>query len=243
MERRVVGSTKKRLVRPRCLVHSLADITLLSRDGKEFPCHKCILMARSEYFRVMFDSTWLEPVPFLFHSERYRRLQSLERCSKDALEGLAACYRSKLLSASSGSSTDPAKASDDARPTSSVDEASGKATSDGKELYEESKDGIREDKYASELLFEEGVIWEEGATPLSERAEAGGYGERDSPWPIQQLDASSIPCGMPEIVEESSSESDFGPYYHGSDYMGYFVSQTIFLISGENRMEAHLHNC
>ncbi|CAG0893787.1 unnamed protein product [Darwinula stevensoni] len=39
---------------------SLADITLLSRDGKEFPCHKCILMARSEYFRVMFDSTWLE---------------------------------------------------------------------------------------------------------------------------------------------------------------------------------------
>ncbi|CAG0899695.1 unnamed protein product [Darwinula stevensoni] len=39
---------------------SLADITLLSRDGKEFPCHKCILMARSEYFRVLFDSTWLE---------------------------------------------------------------------------------------------------------------------------------------------------------------------------------------
>ena len=39
---------------------SLADITLQTRDGKDFSCHKCILMARSEYFRVMFASTWVE---------------------------------------------------------------------------------------------------------------------------------------------------------------------------------------
>ncbi|KAF4025064.1 hypothetical protein G4228_017062 [Cervus hanglu yarkandensis] len=38
----------------------LCDVTMKSVDGKEFPCHKCILCARLEYFRSMLSSSWIE---------------------------------------------------------------------------------------------------------------------------------------------------------------------------------------
>ncbi|XP_058601857.1 inhibitor of Bruton tyrosine kinase isoform X2 [Onychostoma macrolepis] len=38
----------------------LCDVTLRSEDGKEFPCHKCILCARLEYFNSMLGSPWIE---------------------------------------------------------------------------------------------------------------------------------------------------------------------------------------
>ncbi|KAG2468233.1 IBTK kinase, partial [Polypterus senegalus] len=38
----------------------LCDVTLRSKDGKEFPCHKCVLCARLEYFRSMLSSSWIE---------------------------------------------------------------------------------------------------------------------------------------------------------------------------------------
>ncbi|XP_050987197.1 inhibitor of Bruton tyrosine kinase isoform X1 [Labeo rohita] len=36
------------------------DVTLRSEDGKEFPCHKCVLCARLEYFNSMLGSPWIE---------------------------------------------------------------------------------------------------------------------------------------------------------------------------------------
>ncbi|XP_066558364.1 inhibitor of Bruton tyrosine kinase [Amia ocellicauda] len=38
----------------------LCDVTLRSEDGKEFPCHKCVLSARLEYFHSMLGSSWIE---------------------------------------------------------------------------------------------------------------------------------------------------------------------------------------
>ncbi|CAK6446810.1 unnamed protein product [Pipistrellus nathusii] len=36
------------------------DVTMKSVDGKEFPCHKCVLCARLDYFRSMLSSSWIE---------------------------------------------------------------------------------------------------------------------------------------------------------------------------------------
>ncbi|XP_019507453.1 PREDICTED: inhibitor of Bruton tyrosine kinase [Hipposideros armiger] len=38
----------------------LYDVTIISVDGKEFPCHKCVLCARLEYFHSMLSSSWIE---------------------------------------------------------------------------------------------------------------------------------------------------------------------------------------
>ncbi|XP_037699224.1 inhibitor of Bruton tyrosine kinase isoform X2 [Choloepus didactylus] len=38
----------------------LCDVTMKSLDGKEFPCHKCVLCARLAYFRSMLSSSWIE---------------------------------------------------------------------------------------------------------------------------------------------------------------------------------------
>ncbi|XP_056421935.1 inhibitor of Bruton tyrosine kinase isoform X2 [Hyla sarda] len=38
----------------------LCDVTIRSEDGKELDCHKCVLCARLEYFRIMLSSTWIE---------------------------------------------------------------------------------------------------------------------------------------------------------------------------------------
>jgi hypothetical protein len=38
----------------------LSDISIKSEDGIEYKCHKCILMARLEYFRGMLGSGWIE---------------------------------------------------------------------------------------------------------------------------------------------------------------------------------------
>uniref|UniRef100_A0A8D0DVM4 Inhibitor of Bruton tyrosine kinase n=1 Tax=Salvator merianae TaxID=96440 RepID=A0A8D0DVM4_SALMN len=38
----------------------LCDVTMKSIDGKEFPCHKCVLCARLEYFHSMLCSSWIE---------------------------------------------------------------------------------------------------------------------------------------------------------------------------------------
>uniref|UniRef100_A0A8C2SX95 Inhibitor of Bruton tyrosine kinase n=1 Tax=Coturnix japonica TaxID=93934 RepID=A0A8C2SX95_COTJA len=38
----------------------LCDVTLKSSDGKEFPCHKCVLCARLDYFHSMLSSSWIE---------------------------------------------------------------------------------------------------------------------------------------------------------------------------------------
>uniref|UniRef100_A0AAR2LP32 BTB domain-containing protein n=1 Tax=Pygocentrus nattereri TaxID=42514 RepID=A0AAR2LP32_PYGNA len=38
----------------------LCDVTLRSDDGKEFPCHKCVLCARLEYFNSMLGNPWIE---------------------------------------------------------------------------------------------------------------------------------------------------------------------------------------
>uniref|UniRef100_A0A6Q2Z7N8 BTB domain-containing protein n=1 Tax=Esox lucius TaxID=8010 RepID=A0A6Q2Z7N8_ESOLU len=38
----------------------LCDVTLRSDDGKEFPCHKCVLCARLEYFHSMLGNPWFE---------------------------------------------------------------------------------------------------------------------------------------------------------------------------------------
>lgn len=40
--------------------HYLCDVTLKSDDGKEFPCHKCVLCARLEYFNSMLGNPWIE---------------------------------------------------------------------------------------------------------------------------------------------------------------------------------------
>ncbi|XP_066468568.1 inhibitor of Bruton tyrosine kinase [Tiliqua scincoides] len=38
----------------------LCDVTMKSIDGKEFPCHKCVLCARLDYFHSMLSSAWIE---------------------------------------------------------------------------------------------------------------------------------------------------------------------------------------
>ncbi|XP_053457593.1 inhibitor of Bruton tyrosine kinase isoform X2 [Nycticebus coucang] len=38
----------------------LCDVTMKSVDGKEFPCHKCVLCARLDYFHSMLSSSWIE---------------------------------------------------------------------------------------------------------------------------------------------------------------------------------------
>ncbi|XP_013804423.1 inhibitor of Bruton tyrosine kinase isoform X3 [Apteryx mantelli] len=38
----------------------LCDVTLKSLDGKEFPCHKCVLCARLDYFHSMLSNSWIE---------------------------------------------------------------------------------------------------------------------------------------------------------------------------------------
>uniref|UniRef100_A0A3Q3JX55 BTB domain-containing protein n=1 Tax=Monopterus albus TaxID=43700 RepID=A0A3Q3JX55_MONAL len=38
----------------------LCDVTLKSEDGQEFPCHKCVLCARLEYFNSMLGNPWIE---------------------------------------------------------------------------------------------------------------------------------------------------------------------------------------
>ncbi|KAI4904062.1 hypothetical protein NFI96_033883 [Prochilodus magdalenae] len=38
----------------------LCDVILRSDDGKEFPCHKCVLCARLEYFNSMLGNPWIE---------------------------------------------------------------------------------------------------------------------------------------------------------------------------------------
>ncbi|KAG6940264.1 inhibitor of Bruton tyrosine kinase [Chelydra serpentina] len=38
----------------------LCDVTMKSIDGKEFPCHKCVLCARLDYFHRMLSSSWIE---------------------------------------------------------------------------------------------------------------------------------------------------------------------------------------
>lgn len=39
---------------------NLYDVKLLSEDKKEFNCHRCVLVARSEYFHNMLASNWIE---------------------------------------------------------------------------------------------------------------------------------------------------------------------------------------
>ncbi|KAH0622107.1 hypothetical protein JD844_024105 [Phrynosoma platyrhinos] len=38
----------------------LCDVTMKSLDEKEFPCHKCVLCARLDYFHSMLSSSWIE---------------------------------------------------------------------------------------------------------------------------------------------------------------------------------------
>uniref|UniRef100_A0A6J0TZD0 Inhibitor of Bruton tyrosine kinase isoform X1 n=1 Tax=Pogona vitticeps TaxID=103695 RepID=A0A6J0TZD0_9SAUR len=38
----------------------LCDVTMKSLDGKELPCHKCVLCARLDYFHSMLSSSWIE---------------------------------------------------------------------------------------------------------------------------------------------------------------------------------------
>nr|XP_005596865.2 inhibitor of Bruton tyrosine kinase isoform X3 [Equus caballus] len=49
---------KQKLNQKKCSF--LCDVTMKSVDGKEFPCHKCVLCARLEYFRSMLSSSWIE---------------------------------------------------------------------------------------------------------------------------------------------------------------------------------------
>ncbi|KAM9187597.1 LOW QUALITY PROTEIN: inhibitor of Bruton tyrosine kinase-like [Dugong dugon] len=49
---------KPKLNQKKCLL--LCDVAMKSVDGKEFPCHKCVLCARLEYFHSMLSSSWIE---------------------------------------------------------------------------------------------------------------------------------------------------------------------------------------
>ncbi|XP_003796779.1 inhibitor of Bruton tyrosine kinase isoform X2 [Otolemur garnettii] len=49
---------KLKLNRKKCSF--LCDVTMKSVDGKEFPCHKCVLCARLDYFHSMLSSSWIE---------------------------------------------------------------------------------------------------------------------------------------------------------------------------------------
>ncbi|KFO87731.1 Inhibitor of Bruton tyrosine kinase [Buceros rhinoceros silvestris] len=52
------NGNKPKLNRKKCSY--LCDVTLKSLDGKEFPCHKCVLCARLDYFHSMLSSSWIE---------------------------------------------------------------------------------------------------------------------------------------------------------------------------------------
>ncbi|XP_043366496.1 inhibitor of Bruton tyrosine kinase isoform X5 [Dermochelys coriacea] len=52
------NGTKPKLNPQKC--SDLCDVTMKSIDGKEFPCHKCVLCARLDYFHRMLSSSWLE---------------------------------------------------------------------------------------------------------------------------------------------------------------------------------------
>lgn len=56
----------------------LYDMKLKSKDGNIFQAHKCILVARLEYFKLMLSGNWIEVEPtdadgnaFLFTSSEY----------------------------------------------------------------------------------------------------------------------------------------------------------------------------
>lgn len=51
-------SNKPKLNQRKCSF--LCDVTMKSVDGKEFPCHKCVLCARLEYFHSMLNNSWIE---------------------------------------------------------------------------------------------------------------------------------------------------------------------------------------
>ncbi|XP_039105694.1 inhibitor of Bruton tyrosine kinase isoform X2 [Hyaena hyaena] len=51
-------SNRSKLNQKKCSF--LCDVTMKSVDGKEFPCHKCVLCARLEYFHSMLSSSWIE---------------------------------------------------------------------------------------------------------------------------------------------------------------------------------------
>ena len=38
----------------------LYDVSIESEDGEMFHCHKCVLVARLEYFHSMLASGWME---------------------------------------------------------------------------------------------------------------------------------------------------------------------------------------
>ncbi|CAG0880308.1 unnamed protein product [Darwinula stevensoni] len=283
---------------------NLVDVTLVSQEGKEFPCHKCILMARSEYFRLLFASHWLEgqgtkevpvaiaadilevildylyqdscsciskandctflaqvllagdqllldhlkaslrkkdlhPCPFVrilldLHSiliigilmqrkcevrlvnimtlrnapyildlafmgnapklkdavteficlnlASFLDLRSLEECSKDALEGLALYYRSKLPSVLSRIRTPPAKSHSNSASRLSANEL--------KEIADE----------------------DEGAMACEVQAESGSQEFGEAPWPIQQLDVASTSFGTMGSMEEVDSDPNSDSY-------------------------------
>ncbi|GCC27162.1 hypothetical protein chiPu_0005584 [Chiloscyllium punctatum] len=52
------GGNKLKFNRKKCSY--LCDVTLRSKDGKEFDCHKCVLCARLEYFHKMLSNPWIE---------------------------------------------------------------------------------------------------------------------------------------------------------------------------------------
>ncbi|XP_043542884.1 inhibitor of Bruton tyrosine kinase isoform X2 [Chiloscyllium plagiosum] len=52
------GGNKLKFNRKKCSY--LRDVTLRSKDGKEFDCHKCVLCARLEYFHKMLSNAWIE---------------------------------------------------------------------------------------------------------------------------------------------------------------------------------------
>ncbi|KAM6356075.1 inhibitor of Bruton tyrosine kinase isoform 3-T3 [Podargus strigoides] len=52
------NASKPKLNQKKCSY--LCDVTLKSLDGKEFPCHKCVLCARLDYFHSMLSSSWIE---------------------------------------------------------------------------------------------------------------------------------------------------------------------------------------
>ncbi|XP_073192642.1 inhibitor of Bruton tyrosine kinase isoform X3 [Lepidochelys kempii] len=52
------NGTKPKLNPQKC--SDLCDVTMKSIDGKEFPCHKCVLCARLDYFHRMLSSSWIE---------------------------------------------------------------------------------------------------------------------------------------------------------------------------------------
>ena len=49
-----------------------------SEDGVHFPCHRCVLVARLEFFAAMFSSGWLE-------MSTTTDSKSGQRCPKNAL--------------------------------------------------------------------------------------------------------------------------------------------------------------